>query len=90
MGGGTACGTATGTGTTWTSAMVGWKMQVGTAWYTVVQFNSATAVLVFPVPTTAVAAGTAYSVRPFYRATNVAGPALQGAWGVQVTTNPAF
>jgi len=84
-----SCGTATGTGTTWTSAMVGWKMQVGTTWYTVVSFTSATSMIVYPRPAAAVAAS-AYSVRPFYRATNVAGPALQGAWGAQLSTNPAF
>ena len=85
--GGTA--DATGAGTTWTSAMVGWKMQVGTAWYTVVSFTNATS-----VSSTRRRRGgggrTAYSVRPFYRATNVAGPALQGAWGAQLSTNPAF
>ena len=88
--GGGSCGTATGNGTTWTSAMVGWKIQVGTAWYTVVQFTSATSMLVYPRPTAAVATGSAYSVRPFYRVTNVAGPALQGAWGAALSSNPAF
>jgi hypothetical protein len=83
------CGTATGSGTTWTSAMVGWKMQIGTTWYTVVSFTSATSLVVYPRPAAAVAAS-AYTARPFYRATNVAGPALQGAWGAQLSTNPAF
>jgi hypothetical protein len=83
MGGGN-CGTATGSGTTWTSAMVGWKIQVGTDWYTVVQFTNATSMLVYPRPAATVASGSAYSVRPFYRATNVAGPALEGAWGAKL------
>jgi len=83
IGSGTKCATATGTGTTWTSAMVGWKMQVGTAWYTVVAFTSATSLTLYPAPATAVAAGSVYSVRSFFRATNVAGPALQGAWGAK-------
>jgi hypothetical protein len=46
--------------------------------------------LVYPRPAATVASGSAYSVRPFYRATNVAGPALQGVWGAQLSSNPAF
>jgi hypothetical protein len=84
------CGTATGTGTTWTAAMVGRKLLVGTASYTVVTFTSATSLVVYPRPTTVVAAGSAYAIRQYYRATNVAGPPLEGAWGAQLSTNPAF
>ncbi len=85
-----SCGTATGVGTTWTSAMVGRKLQVGTATYTVVTFTSATSMVVYPRPTTAVASGSAYAIRQYYRAGNVAGPAIVGSWGAQLSSNPAF
>ena len=91
MGSGSNCRTATGAATAWTSGMVGWKLWVGTAWFTVVQYTSATSLMVYPSTSavTAVAAGSAYTLRPYYRATNVAAPAIQGAWGAQLTSNPA-
>jgi len=88
---GTHCFAVTGAGTTWTAGMVGWRFALtaqGT-WYLVTQVTSATQLLVYSTSAPTAASG-AYTLRQSYRGTNVAGPALQGAWGAALTTSPAF
>jgi len=81
------CYTITGAGgANWTTTapnMVGWrfKLNAQAVWYPVLAVNSATQLLVYSATAPTAGSG-AYEVREVYRATNVAGEGLRGAFGV--------
>jgi hypothetical protein len=82
--------TVTGIGTQWSSYYVGAGFRLNTwtagTWRTITAVGSATSLtLSAAVPS----AGTsvAYTITS---TTNLAGPSLQGAWGAQLSSNPAF
>lgn len=85
--------TVTGQGTTWaaaTHATGAWYIRNNTdgRWYRVTAVASATSLTIETAYLGTTAATSAYTLKQ--RAfTNLAGPALQGGWGAQVTTMPA-
>jgi hypothetical protein len=84
---GTGNKTVTGVGTRWSSFYVGARIGFGSKaaagtggnWYTISAVNSPTSLTLSTGPSSSQPAGTAYRIE---RLTNLAGPTVDGAWGV--------